>query len=946
MNIRFLLYVEINLLCIILLLIMLFMAQKYGIDSTRKRQTLSASMMFAALMNLSSVFWHAAALKIIDASVALFYVLNAAYFIFLALSSYCWFLYEETSYDFDTCNSVRLIALTSLPLVVLVILLALTPYNGWLCHINDDGTLKLGPVHFLQQLLSFGYVVIAAIRVFFRTVTNKKGVRREQYFTLLMFAVPPIICLPLQFVFVDLPVISVSFTVSFLLVYTDSLRQQSSLDPLTGVGNRRMLVSELSKRLKIQKKDKDLYFLFMDIDSFKYLNDTYGHHYGDKVLQVVADCLRTVCNETDGFCCRYGGDEFALIQELDKNESVASFVTRIKSEIKSRSDAENFIEPVSVSVGFAVHDGNNEDVQSFIDFADRQMYAKKEKKHADAPDEDADWRTGKKIYKRLFERKYCGVIYIDVATRKVHKLNANVAGALGKIARFDAPYDEQVFRLIDDSIPRAQTEKLKRAMAFDTIVEKLETEKKYEVDFQTEGKNDLYLFHRITYEYPDVAKTAILVTSEDVSELITSEIDPPTGLLNLTGFYNRLNERRKTYPNEKFRIQTYEVEHFKDVVGVYGNTVGNALLRDIGAYMKEKDDDTSFSAHISSDHFARYCVEGSTAVEEYRSSFIKAFADYKLSIPVTIHVGVYDLCRPEDDASAMIYKANLALETIKGDMNNTIAYYEDDMMKTERERLELLKSVDDAIANEDFEVWFQPQVDYAKRQLIGAEALIRWRHPVKGLIPPSAFIPLLEKSNYIGAVDELVIKQTCRYIRKWLDRNPSVNARVSVNLSRNDVLSNEFLQKAVDIAAEYNVPKTALRFEVTESAYMDKTDLLIAGVDKLRKEGFLVELDDFGAGDSSLNTLKDISVDTIKLDMQFLSDSKNFDKEKIIVSTIIDMSEKLGLPVIAEGVETKAQADMLSELGCNRMQGYYFSKPVPAEKYEKMLFGKTRIPNL
>ena len=483
-------------------------------------------------------------------------------------------------------------------------------------------------------------------------------------------------------------------------------------------------------------------------------------------------------------------------------------------------------------------------------------------------------------------------------------------------------------------------------MAFDTIVAKLETEKKYEVDFQTEGKNDLYLFHRITYEYPDVAKTAILVTSEDVSELITSEIDPPTGLLNLTGFYNRLNERRKTYPNEKFRIQTYELEHFKDVVGVYGNTVGNALLRDIGAYMKEKDDDTSFSAHISSDHFARYCVEGLVAVEEYRSSFIKAFADYKLSIPVTIHVGVYDLCRPEDDASAMIYKANLALETIKGDMNNTIAYYEDDMMKTERERLELLKSVDDAIANEDFEVWFQPQVDYAQRQLIGAEALIRWRHPVKGLIPPSAFIPLLEKSNYIGAVDELVIKQTCRYIRKWLDRNPSVNARVSVNLSRNDVLSNEFLQKAVDIAAEYNVPKTALRFEVTESAYMDKTDLLIAGVDKLRKEGFLVELDDFGAGYSSLNTLKDMNVDTIKLDMQFLSDSKNFDKEKIIVSTIIDMSKKLGLPVIAEGVETKAQADMLSELGCNQMQGYYFSKPVPAEKYEKMLFGKTRIPNL
>ena len=362
--------------------------------------------------------------------------------------------------------------------------------------------------------------------------------------------------------------------------------------------------------------------------------------------------------------------------------------------------------------------------------------------------------------------------------------------------------------------------------------------------------------------------------------------------------------------------------------------------------MKRFDDETSFSAHLYADHFMRFCAEDALPVQDYYDNFSETFANYRLSIPITMHMGVYDLCEKGEDPYTMMYKALLALQTIKGDMNNTVAFYESGMMKQEREKLILLKDVDSAIENDNFEIWFQPEIDYMTKRVFSAEALIRWRHPEKGFILPDTFIPLLEKSNCISKVDKYVIEKTCAYIRKWLNRNPSLPVQISVNLSRHDVLSETFMTFISDTVNKYDVPHSALHFEVTESAYMDKTDQLISSVENLRKKGFSVEIDDFGAGYSSLNTLKDMDVDKLKLDMKFLSDTNNFEREKTIISAVIKMSHTLGLPVIAEGVETKEQAEMLMNFGCNEMQGYYFSKPVPAEEYEKLLFGETKVAHL
>lgn len=480
-------------------------------------------------------------------------------------------------------------------------------------------------------------------------------------------------------------------------------------------------------------------------------------------------------------------------------------------------------------------------------------------------------------------------------------------------------------------------------MAFSTVLDKLNSRSFYEVDFNVLTSYGMMEFHRVSFEYMSADKSTIMVLSENISKLTACEIDPLTGIYNITGFNNRIKEWIAANPGRKYRLQRYNLDRFRDINGVYGRELGDKLLKDIADYMKRYDTNDTFSAHLSADHFARFCSDDSMPVWEYYENFVNSFANYHLNIPITMHMGVYDLCEKDADPFAMSYKALLALQKIKGDTNLKIARYESSMLAAEKERLELLNDVNSAMGNEYFEIWFQPQVDYASKSIFGAEALIRWNHPRKGMLSPAMFIPLLEKSNFMGKVDFYVAEKVCKYMKQWREKFPDKKIKISVNLSRQNVANPEFIEKLENMIASYGVPFSSIRLEITESAYAKNMAKLLDGVNKLRKKGFAVEIDDFGSGYSSLNTLKDMDVDTLKLDMAFLSDSASTRREKIIISSIISMANKLQLPVIAEGVETKEQADMLLGFGCSRMQGYYFSKPVPAAEYEKLLSGETSL---
>lgn len=554
--------------------------------------------------------------------------------------------------------------------------------------------------------------------------------------------------------------------------------------------------------------------------------------------------------------------------------------------------------------------------------------------------------TDSELVTHLFTKHLDGLLLIDCQKRTLVKVSDAITGKLLPLVTFDdVPYDVQVDNVINKKIPVADHEQIKKQIKFDRLTEELSHKSIYDVDFNVLDKNGRYVFHCLRFEYLNETRRYIVMVSEDVSRIVSGEIDSLTGGLNTVGFYNKVSRWLNKNPGRKYSVLRYNVDHFKDINGVYGHAVGDKLLRDMAECMRAIDSDDSISAHLNADHFVRFCAEDVLSVQECYDNFCRVFTHYNLSIPITLHIGVYDLCEKGEDPYTMSYKALLALQSIKGDMDNKFAFYESGMRRKEQEQLELLNDVDKAITENQFQVWFQPQVDYKDKKIIGAEALVRWNHPTKGMLPPGLFIPLMEKSHLVSKVDRYVFHTVCSYIQKWLAVLPEKKIRISVNLSRQDILLKNFLSEFQDAVKSYGIPHDALHLEVTESAYAEEIAKLNAKVDRLRELGFLVEIDDFGAGYSSLNTLKDIDADKIKLDMKFLSGSGER-KGKLIVASVINMAKTLNMPVLAEGVETKEQADFLLECGCSEMQGYYFSKPVPLKEYEDLLFGRKTLETL
>lgn len=499
-------------------------------------------------------------------------------------------------------------------------------------------------------------------------------------------------------------------------------------------------------------------------------------------------------------------------------------------------------------------------------------------------------------------------------------------------------YDTQVIKTLTDKFSEPERSALVNALVLPHVKEELETKEQYNVNFSTTLQSEsTSLCKELTFIYFDSSKSVIMMVCRDISEIVLSERDTLTGLYNSNGFHKRVNRWISENPGRKFRFQRYDIDRFSDINGIYGYDIGNKLLKDFANYMKRYNTADSFSAHLNADHFVRFCADDAVSVEECYNNFSDCFTGYDLHMPIKMHMGVYDLCETDCDTYTMSYKALLALQSVKGSFTKNIAYYEKGMMNIEKEQQELLFDIQTALDEEQFEIWFQPQFDYAKGKIIGAEALIRWNHPTKGMISPAVFIPLLEKSDCIGRVDRFVVEKVCAYINKWRGAFGGNSIPVSVNLSRMDIYRTYLCERLIGILGEYNVPTEAVHLEITESAYMDNAGMFLNTLSELRKAGFKVEMDDFGSGYSSLNSLKDIDIDKLKLDMKFLSDSDNSSRGKIIISAVISMAEKLGLPVIAEGVETKEQAEMLSDFGCDQMQGYYFSRPIPAEEYEKLL---------
>ena len=239
-----------------------------------------------------------------------------------------------------------------------------------------------------------------------------------------------------------------------------------------------------------------------------------------------------------------------------------------------------------------------------------------------------------------------------------------------------------------------------------------------------------------------------------------------------------------------------------------------------------------------------------------------------------------------------------------------------------------------ALTNKEFQVYLQPKFSTGEEKLGGAEALVRWIHPTEGFVPPNKFIPIFEKNGFILKLDDFMLEEVARQQAQWIAEGWKV-VPVSVNVSRAHFTRDDLAEHICEIVDKYHVPHDVIELELTESAFFDDKDTLLSTVKKLREAGFAVSMDDFGAGYSSLNSLKELSLDVLKIDADFFRGTDSLDRGMLIVTEVINLAKKLNMKIVAEGIENREQVDFLTEQECDLIQGYYYAKPMPLQEFEK-----------
>lgn len=410
--------------------------------------------------------------------------------------------------------------------------------------------------------------------------------------------------------------------------------------------------------------------------------------------------------------------------------------------------------------------------------------------------------------------------------------------------------------------------------------------------------------------------------------------DTLTGLLNREEFYIQVSKLIQGHKDVKYCLICSNIKDFKFVNELFGIEKGNEILKKQADYMKKMVHEGAITSRLHSDRFA-ICMPKIRYDEELIKKAIASLQyDFKnSSFHMHICVGVYDIEDVNEPVSIMCDKATLASETIKSEYKSNIAYYTEHLLEKSIEERKVIGEFDRALNNEEFVMFLQPQVDkYGKPY--GAEALVRWQHPIKGLLSPAFFIDVLEKTGFIYRLDRYMWDKAAKQLSEWKKRGIN-NYHISVNISAKDFYLIDVYVTFVELVEKYDINPKLLKLEITETALMSDFDKNMEIIRKLQEYGFDIEIDDFGSGYSSLNMLKDISADVLKIDMGFLRASENEIKGMDILESIVALANKLGMKVITEGVETENQLNMLYMMGCEMFQGYYFSKPVSVYEFEK-----------
>ena len=411
--------------------------------------------------------------------------------------------------------------------------------------------------------------------------------------------------------------------------------------------------------------------------------------------------------------------------------------------------------------------------------------------------------------------------------------------------------------------------------------------------------------------------------------------DATTGLYNREFLYHEIRRVLTEEPEKERVIVVGAIDEFEVVTDVYGSAFGELALRRIKEWLSCGMPEGSVYGSLGGTDFGA-CIP----VSEFDPDFFEktlsrcVIREENVEQHVFIHFGVYQITDPELEISIMFDRARIPLSTLRGNMKQYVSFYEEDLRDRILWNHQISAELPTALKDGQIVPYLQPIMD-SNGILVGAEVLARWNHPTEGFLSPASFIPILEKNGLIVEMDRFMWRSACRILKNW--KQEGRRLFLSVNISPKDFDVMDVEAELRSLVSEYEIDPSLLRLEITETVMGTDPEGRLKILNNMRKDGFLIEMDDFGSGYSSMNMLKDMPLDLVKLDMVFLQKSEDVEKAKMIVGTIIRLTRQLGILSLMEGVETDRQYHVLSDMGCQFFQGYYFSRPVPLEEFSENL---------
>lgn len=425
-------------------------------------------------------------------------------------------------------------------------------------------------------------------------------------------------------------------------------------------------------------------------------------------------------------------------------------------------------------------------------------------------------------------------------------------------------------------------------------------------------------------------------------KLYEARHDRLTGVYNRDYVYECTREMLAENPDEPYVVFWLEVTDLRTINDLYGVAFGDYALQCVAEWLRSGGDSLGSGTvygRLNGDSFG-VCVPEKHFSQEWLERQLSGFAvrEDNRERRLLIHVGVYRVADRSVPVSVMYDRAMLAMENIKDNYHFHVLWYDDSMRERAVWNRRISGELSGALKTGEIRPWLQPIID-REGKTIGAEALVRWIHPEEGIRPPDAFIPMFEKNGMIAEVDRFIWRKSCEILARW--KQEGKDLFISVNISPMDFHLIDVPGELKRLVREYGVEPAMLRLEITESMMMDDKEGQMEILEALQEAGFCIEMDDFGSGYSSLNLLREMPVDVLKIDMVFLHQAGRNQRARTIIRQIIAMARELGVTSLTEGVETKEQYESLREMGCELYQGYYFAKPMPEEDFERFLSGSS-----